>query len=166
MKKFISLVLAIFTIASPAALALPAAASSEDTPMSYKLYDPSLDGQKNAVQVAEGSVYGLRVKLTVPFTAAGFCMPTWSATGYSASIAVYKWTDTFDKTIAADPVARLDLENLRDCATNYIEFAEQPAGELPVHRLKHQGNGRHSWRYSDEKSQAALPIWTARRRTP
>ena len=87
--------------------------------------------QSSAIQISEDiGVMGMRVKVNVPITGVGFCMPTWSVSGkYSAYISAYKWKGSYGETVSAEPFATKKFTELKDNATNWLYFDKVPAGE-------------------------------------
>ena len=83
-------------------------------------------------QVSEGSVYGIRMNYGAPFNGVEVSMPTWSTKDSAATLSIYKWNESFDKTIAAAPIAKQVFDPARDNAFNKLSFDEQPAGEYMV----------------------------------
>lgn len=130
MKKALSIALVLLMLAG---LALPVLAAESSitspNPIKIKAYDPALDGQKSAHQVNPGAIYGAHLSLGAAFDGLAYCLPTWSTTDSDCTLALYAWNETYDKTIAAAPIAEQRFENVRDCQTYTLSFAEQPAGE-------------------------------------
>lgn len=87
------------------------------------------EAAKSAHQVAPGEVYGVRCRVTAPFDRFTYCVPTWTRTDSSATLALYVWSDDFDSMLAAGPVVSKRFENLRDCADDTVTFDEMPAGD-------------------------------------
>jgi hypothetical protein len=100
-----------------------------NNPIKIKAYDPTTDSQKSAHQVHPGEVYGAHLNLGAAFNGLAYCLPTWSTTDSDATLALYAWNETYDKTVAAEPIAQARFENVRDCQTYTLSFDEQPAGE-------------------------------------
>ena len=130
MKRAIAIVLMIVLLAC-AALPIMAEQSpiASNAPVKIKAYDPSLDGQKSAHQVHPGEVYGAHLSLGASFNGLAYCLPTWNTSDSDATLVLYAWNETYDKTVAAEPVAQARFENVRDCQTYTLSFDEQPAGE-------------------------------------
>ncbi len=84
-------------------------------------------GTRGAVQVSDSLAY--RAKVNGAFTAFSFTMPTWSTSDSSCTLSLYTWKGSFDKTVAATPLASEDFDALVDNAVNTVAFPEQPAGE-------------------------------------
>lgn len=121
--------------------------------LAYKLFDPALDSKKEAIMVGDGSVYGLRVKLNAPSTAAGFCLPTWNGTDSKCTVGVFEWKGDFEATVNSAPLHEMRLETMRDCATNLLKFGEKiPAGEY-FFAIYDTVNKVGIWRYPMTKSQ-------------
>ena len=130
MKKILSVLLVLVMLLG-ALLPVLAAESpiTSENPVKIKAYDPSLDGQKSPHQVHPGEEYGAHLSLGAPFDGIAYCLPTWSTTDSDATLVLYAWNETFDKSVAAGPIAEQRFENVRDCQTYTLTFAEQPAGE-------------------------------------
>lgn len=130
MKKILTVALALWMIACAVlpVLAVESPIMSE-SPVKIKAYDPDLDSSKTAHQVAPGAIYGAHLSLGAPFDGIAYCLPTWSTTDSDATLVLYAWNETYDKSIAAQPIAEQRFENVNDCKTYTLTFAEQPAGE-------------------------------------
>ena len=130
MKKLFSVILVMLMLVG---MLLPVLAEESpivsQKPVKIKAYDPSLDGQKSPHQVHPGEVYGAHLSLGAPFNGLAYCLPTWSTTDSDATLVLYAWNETYDKTVAAEPIAQKRFENVRDCQTYTLSFDEQPAGE-------------------------------------
>ena len=87
---------------------------------------------RGAQQVAEGSVYGMRMSYGAPFNAVEVSMPTWSTKDSAATLSIYKWNEGFEDTIASEPIAAKVFDPASDNAFNKLTFDEQPAGEYLV----------------------------------
>ena len=72
---------------------------------------------------------GYRVKINTPFTGFGFSIPTWTTTNACCTLSMYRWAGNYRDTTRTDPIATQRFEGLRDNATNWVTFDEQPAGE-------------------------------------
>ena len=130
MKKFVCAMLSILLLLC---IVLPVVAEQSPivspNPTRIKAYDPSLDGQKSAQQVQPGAIYGAHLSLGTTFNGLAYCLPTWGTTDSNATLALYAWNETMDKTLSAAPIAEQRFENIRDCQTYTLSFAEQSAGE-------------------------------------
>ncbi len=107
---FVTFILSVFSLCGIAS----------DT--AYPIYDITLDSQKTPVQVPPGSYYGQRMKTTVGVTAVTFSMPTWAETGSSATIGVFSWKGSYDKTIAQKALYYRQIPKLVDNASNILRF--------------------------------------------
>ncbi len=87
------------------------------------------EAAKSAHQVAPGEVYGVRCRVTAPFDRFTYCVPTWTQTDSSATLALYVWNDDWDAMLAAGPAVSERFENLRDCADDTVVFDEMPPGD-------------------------------------
>ncbi len=115
-KKIVSFMLFITFILSALSLYGIAAETA------YPIYDITLDSQKLPVQVPPGSYYGQRIKTTVGVTAVTFSMPTWTKTDCSATIGVFEWKGSYDKTIQEKALYSRHFPKLADNASNKLEF--------------------------------------------
>ena len=100
-----------------------------NSPQTVKAFDNNAVSSHSPLQVSSGTTVGVRMSLGAPFNKLTMCMPTWSTSDSSATLALYKWQTDFETTIAAQPVASKDFQNLRDNAHNALSFDEMPAGE-------------------------------------
>ena len=130
MKKVLSVMLTLLMLAC-AVLPVMAEQSpvTSPSPAKIKAYDPSLDSQKSPHQVQPGEIYGAHLSLGASFDGIAYCLPTWSTTDSDATLVLYAWDETFDKSLSAQPIAEQRFEDVRDCQTYTLQFAEQPAGE-------------------------------------
>ncbi len=130
MKRALSIALVLLMLAG---LALPVLAAespiTSPDPIKIKAYDPALDGQKSAHQVQPGAIYGAHLSLGAAFDGIAYCLPTWSTTDSDCTLVLYVWNETYEKSIAAAPIAEQRFENVNDCKTYTLTFDEQPAGE-------------------------------------
>ena len=76
-----------------------------------------------------GNSFAYRAKVNGGFTAFAFRMPTWEKTGESCTLYLFQWNESFDKTVAGEPIAKKTFSPMVDGAANTVTFAEQPAGE-------------------------------------
>ncbi len=130
MKRILSVLLTLLVLAC-AVLPVLAQESpiTSDAPIKIKAYDPTQDPQKSPHQVQPGEIYGAHLSLGASFDGLAYCLPTWGTTDSDATIVLYVWNETYEKTIAAQPIAEQRYENVRDCQTYTLHFDEQPAGE-------------------------------------
>ncbi len=130
MKKTLSVILTLIMLIG---IVLPVVAEQSpivsDSPIKIKAYDPGLDGSKSAHQVQPGEIYGAHLSLGASFNALAYCLPTWGTTDSDATLVLYTWNETMDKTLSGEPIAEQRFENIRDCQTYTLSFSEQPAGE-------------------------------------
>ena len=84
-------------------------------------------GTREAQFITGDTAY--RVKINSPFTGFGFSMPTWATSDGSCRLSMYVWKGTYRDTINAEPVATKKFEGMKDNATNWVTFDQQPAGE-------------------------------------
>ncbi len=88
-------------------------------------------GSRSPVRV--GKTLSYRAMVNGTFDAFSFCMPTWTKTDSVATLSLYKWEGTFDKTVAGTPIASKVFDPLTDGAMHRVEFDAQPAGEYLFH---------------------------------
>ena len=77
--------------------------------------------------------YSYRAIVNGEFTAFGFVMPTWTETDSYATLSIYKWQGTYEKTMATEPIASKAFNPLKDSQCHWVEFDAQPAGEYLFH---------------------------------
>ena len=149
-KRFIPILLVALMIVS----AVFSAAASAANITYFRLFDPALDPQKYPEEVAADSVYGQRVILNVPFCSVAFCLPTWNRTDSQCTIGVFEWKGDFDETVKAPALRETRLDVMKDCATNWIRFNDDPlpAGEY-VFAIYNTVNKVGIWRYPMTQSQ-------------
>ncbi len=130
MKRILAVILTLLMLGC---VILPAVAEqspvTSQNPVNIKAFDPALDGQKAPYQVQPGEIYGAHLSLGASFDGIAYCLPTWSTTDSDATLVLYAWNETFDKSISAQPIAEQRFEDVRDCQTYTLSFDEQPAGE-------------------------------------
>ena len=73
--------------------------------------------------------YGIRMAYGAPFNGLRVTLVTWGQKDATATLSLYKWAGDYNSTLNADPVAKLDLNPVIDCADQEFLFDEQPAGE-------------------------------------
>ena len=103
-------------------------------------------GTREAQFVTGDTAY--RAKINTPFTGFGFSMPTWATNNGSCRLSMYEWKGTYRDTINADPIATKLFENMKDNATNWVTFDEQPAGEY-LFRITEPSGTIGLWIYLD-----------------
>ncbi len=103
------------------------------------MVNPSAAGQKKvtvkayvennmtAKQIAD--YYGIRISYLAPFDAVSVSLATYMQTDTVASLSLYKWQETYEKTIDADPLVSKTFEGVRDNQMHTMEFDTLPAGE-------------------------------------
>ena len=134
MKHFFTRLLPLLLTLTLLFTAIPFTVAGEDNIASdkatvVKAFDSAALSSHSAKQVGEGSTLGLRLSYGAPFNKVTVCMPTWSTTDSSATLALYKWNTDYETSIAGEPVSSKKFEPLRDNAHNALSFDEQPAGE-------------------------------------
>ncbi|MBQ9150740.1 MAG: hypothetical protein IJX72_00710 [Clostridia bacterium] len=136
--KLLALLLALLMVGATAATTLtailPAAAEGNiqsDSPKKMDAWSSSAEG-RGPQQVAEGSVYGIRMSYGAPFDGVEVSMPTWSTKDSAATLSIYKWSEGFETTLKSTPIASQTFDPAKDNAFNKLSFDEQPAGEYLV----------------------------------
>ena len=136
--KLLALLLAVLMVGATAAATLtailPAAAEGNiqsDSPKKMDAWSSSAAG-RGPQQVAEGSVYGIRMSYGAPFDGVEVSMPTWSTKDSAATLSIYKWSEGFETTLKSTPIASQTFDPAKDNAFNVLRFDEQPAGEYLV----------------------------------
>ena len=71
---------------------------------------------------------GYRAIINAPFTGFAFSIPTWATNTARCTLSMYKWAGTYRDTTRGEPIASQKFEGLRDNASNWVTFDEQPAG--------------------------------------
>ena len=119
-KRILTLmVAATLLLTCGTALTLPAAAKDVNL--------HSGTGSRGA-EFVTGDV-GYRAIINAPFTGFAFSIPTWETTTARCTLSMYKWAGTYRDTTRGEPIASQKFEGLRDNASNWVTFDEQPAGE-------------------------------------
>ena len=136
--KILALLLALLMVGATAATTLtailPAAAEGNiqsDSPKKMDAWSSNAEG-RGPQQVAEGSVYGIRMSYGAPFDGVEVSMPTWSTKDSAATLSIYKWSEGFETTLKSTPIASQTFDPAKDNAFNKLSFDEQPAGEYLV----------------------------------
>ncbi len=123
-KRLLALVLSVVMVAAVFAAVVPVYAAS----------DVSIqNGTGTREPVRVGKTFSYRALVNGEFTGFGFCMPTWTKTDSYATLYVYKWLGSFNKTVASEPIASKEFNPLRDGQYHWVEFNAQPAGEYLFH---------------------------------
>ncbi len=91
------------------------------------------NGSGNREPIRVGKTFSYRAIVNGEFTGFGFCMPTWTKPDSYATLYLYKWQGSYDKTVASAPVASKAFKPLTDGAYHWVEFDAQPAGEYLFH---------------------------------
>lgn len=84
-------------------------------------------GTRGAVRVSD--TYAYRAKVNAEFTGFSMAMPTWTETDSACTLALFAWTGDPESSMAAEPIASVRIDPMRDNATNRLDFDPQPAGE-------------------------------------
>ncbi len=143
-KKHIVFFLAAFIMFSAIAMVLTGIVSvyaeeniASNKPAVIGAHDPALPGR---APMPITSDYGIHLHMGAPFDAVIPCMPTWNTSDSEATLSLYKWDTTYEKTIAAEPIATKRFAPLKDNDFNKLSFDEQPAGEyfIRIHEVKGQ----------------------------
>ncbi len=122
-KRILALILCALMLAGTLAVLAPLSAYAAETDVSIQ----NGTGSRGAHSIT--GPLGYRVNITTEFTGFAFCMPTWTTSDACARLSVYKWTGTFDGTMATEPIATKRFLGLKDNATNWVTFDPLPAGD-------------------------------------
>lgn len=122
-KRALAALLCLLLVGSTVAIAVPVYAASEVSVQNGT-------GTREPIRV--GKTYSYRAKVNGEFTAFGYCMPTWNKTDSYATLSIFKWQGSYDKTVAAEPIAKKSF-TLVDGQYHWVEFDTQPAGEYLFH---------------------------------
>ena len=123
-KRLLALLLSIVMAAAVFAAVIPVSAASE-----ISIQNGS--GTRSPIRV--GKAYSYRAKVNGEFTAFGYCMPTWTKPNSYATLYLYKWQGSYEKTVKSTPVASKVFNPLKDGQYHWVEFDPQPAGEYLFH---------------------------------
>lgn len=88
-------------------------------------------GTREPIRV--GKTYSYRAILNGEFTAFGLSMPTWTKSDSYATLYLFKWLGSYERTVASTPVASKRFDPLKDGEFHWVEFDAQPAGEYLFH---------------------------------
>ena len=91
------------------------------------------NGSGNREPIRIGKTFSYRAIIGGEFEGFGFHMPTWEKTTSYATLSMYQWQGSYDKTLATEPVATKKFDPLVDGSCHWVEFAAQPAGEYLFH---------------------------------
>ena len=123
-KRLLALLLSIVMAAAVFAAVIPVSAASE-----ISIQNGS--GTRSPIRV--GKTYSYRAKVNGEFTAFGYCMPTWTKPNSYATLYLYKWQGSYEKTVQSTPLASKVFNPLKDGQYHWVEFDPQPAGEYLFH---------------------------------
>lgn len=102
-------------------------AIASDAPVQMELYDPA--GAKEAVPIPAGQHVGYRFYATAPFEAMTVCCPSWNNNIGNMRFSLYRWDESFDKTVSSGALATKLYQNYKDNENILFNFEEQKAGE-------------------------------------
>ena len=122
-KRLLALLLCTVMVASVFAAIIPAVAADVNI--------QNGTGSREPIRV--GKTFSYRAIVGGEFTGFGFSMPTWTKTDSYATLYVYKWQGSYEKTIASTPIASKVYNPLKDGQYHWVEFDAQPAGEYLFH---------------------------------
>ena len=88
-------------------------------------------GNREPIRISKSFSY--RAIINNEFTGFGFHMPTWEKKTSYATLSLYKWEGSHDKTLATEPIATKKFDPLKDGQCHWVEFSSQPAGEYLFH---------------------------------
>ncbi len=120
-RRLTATILAFVTVVMICLSALPVTVAAQNVTVTNGT------GSRGAFSIT--SPLGYRVNLLAPFTGFGFAMPTWTTTDACATLSVYKWQGSYAATVESGALASQVFSNMRDNATNWVEFDEQAPGE-------------------------------------
>ena len=123
-KRLMALLLCAVMMAALLVAVIPVHASSE---VSIQ------NGTGNREPVRVGKTFSYRAIVNGEFTGFGYSMPTWTKTDSYATLYLYKWQGSYEKTVASTAVASKEFDPLTDGAYHWVEFDPQPAGEYLFH---------------------------------
>ena len=137
-SKLLALVLAVLMLGATATAALAGVLNTaaegniqSDSPKKINAWASDAAG-RGPQQVAEGSVYGIRMSYGAPFDGVEVSMPTWSTKDSAATLSIYRWVESFETSTSGRPIASQVFDPAKDNAFNKLSFDEQPAGEYLV----------------------------------
>ncbi len=123
-KRLLAAVLCFVMIASAFATIIPVSAASDVSVQNGT-------GTRKAISVKK--TYSYRAIVNGEFTGFAFSMPTWTKTDSYATLSIYKWQGTYEKTVGSAPIASKAFNPLKDGQFHWVEFDAQPAGEYLFH---------------------------------
>lgn len=135
-----ALILGIVTLINLFGTALPVWAATQDESVS--------DGTGTNTPVHVNQGYSYRAIVNGSFEGFAFSMPTWSTSDASATLYLYQWQGTYDKTMAAQPIASKEFNPLTDGGYHWVQFEAQPAGEYLFH-IANASAQAGVWTYMD-----------------
>lgn len=95
-------------------------------------------GSRGAVRVE--TTFAYRAKVNAEFTGFSMAMPTWTETNSACTLALFAWTGDPTTSLAAQPIAKVRIDPMKDNATNRLDFDPQPAGEYLFAVLEPRGS--------------------------
>ena len=122
-RRCLSLFLCILMLATVCFAVLPV--SAEDVSVQNG------SGVREPVRV--GTSFSYRARVNGTFTAFAFSMPTWTKTDSYATLHLYEWQGSYEKTVASSPIASKTFNPLRDGQYHWVSFDARPAGEYLFH---------------------------------
>lgn len=96
-------------------------------PVTKDMYNPAAD--KTAMSVGQYERTGFRFHATAPFDRLDVCCPSWSNDIGTMRFSLFRWTDNFEVSVNAEPLATELYVDYADNAVLNFSFDEQPAGE-------------------------------------
>lgn len=125
MKKLICIVIAALMLLSTVSLS----AAAEEA---YNVNAYSNQGEGSPTTISLNSTFGIRLKMNAPFNGVSVRLSTYVKTDTISTVSVYKWSEDFEETLKADPVASKQFDPVRDNLKHDVKFDAQPAGEYLV----------------------------------
>lgn len=123
-KRISALILCVVMVITAFATMIPVHAASNVSVQ---------NGTGTRIDWRVNETYSYRAIVNGEFTAFGFVMPTWTETDSYATLSIYKWQGTYEKTMATEPIASKAFNPLKDSQCHWVEFDAQPAGEYLFH---------------------------------
>ena len=123
-KRALALLLCLLMVGSIFSMVIPVSAAQDVNIQ---------NGSGNREPIRIGKTFSYRAIIGGEFEGFGFHMPTWEKTNSYATLSMYQWQGSYDKTLATEPVATKKFDPLVDGSCHWVEFAAQPAGEYLFH---------------------------------
>ncbi len=99
-----------------------------NTPKNVIAYSPGA----TTTAIEASSDLSIYMHFGAPFKSLSIDMPTWGTAGSSCTIGIFEWKGNYLASIQGEPIYKKDLTNLRDNATNTLNFEELSAGKYLI----------------------------------